>query len=61
MNTIGPLIFLSLAFGLTIALRIVFLLIIRSGETTKSKRTQGPTPTVIPHDLFAANPHENTP
>jgi len=52
MNSIGPLIFLSLAFGFTIAVRVVILIVLRSGETTRTNRTVGPKPTVIPDDLF---------
>ena len=53
MNSIGPLIFLSLAFGFTIAVRVVILIVLRSGETTRTTRTLGPKPTVIPNDLFS--------
>lgn len=52
MNSIGPLIFLSLAFGFTIAIRVIILIVLRSGETTRAPRTGGPEPTVIPNDLF---------
>ncbi len=52
MNSIGPLIFLSLAFGFTIAVRVVILIVLRSGETTRTTNTTGPKPTVIPDDLF---------
>lgn len=55
MNSNGPIILLSLAFGFTIALRIVFLIILRSGEKTKTPRTRGPEPTVIPSELFNSN------
>ena len=58
MNSIGPLIFLSLAFGFTLAVRIVILIILRSGETSRTNRTVGPKPTVIPSDLF--EPPTNT-
>jgi len=64
MNTIGPLIFLTIAFGSLLAIRIIFLLIIRSGETTKDKRLLRPgesQPKVIKADLFASNKNENTP
>ena len=53
MNSIGPLIFLSLGFGLTLAIRVIILIILRSGETTRTTRTVGPEPTVIPSDLFS--------
>ncbi|MGV6815093.1 MAG: hypothetical protein ACWA5W_08810 [Phycisphaerales bacterium] len=55
MNSIGPLIFLALAFGFTIAARVVILLVLRSGETSRTTHTTGPGPTVIPSDLFDTN------
>jgi hypothetical protein len=55
MNSIGPLIFLSLAFGFTLAIRVIILIVLRSGETTKAHRTDGKQPTVIPSDLFSAS------
>jgi len=53
MNSIGPLILLSLGFGFTLAIRVVILIILRSGETTRTHRTLGPKPTVIPNELFS--------
>lgn len=53
MKTIVPLIFLTLAFGFLLALRVVFLLVIRSGETPRTKHTNGPKPTVISNELFS--------
>jgi hypothetical protein len=55
MNSLGPLILLALAFGFTLAIRVVILIVLRSGETTKAPRTGGPEPTVIPSDLFLAS------
>lgn len=52
MNSLGPIIFLALAFGFTLATRVVILIILRSGETSRTPHTQGTTPTVIPSDLF---------
>jgi len=52
LNSIGPLILLALAFGFTLAIRVVILIVLRSGETTRTTRTGGPEPTVIPSDLF---------
>jgi len=53
MNTIGPLIFLSLAFGFTLAIRVIILIVLRSGETTRTNPAVDPKPTVIPNDLFS--------
>ncbi|HCT43662.1 MAG: hypothetical protein CMJ35_10185 [Phycisphaerae bacterium] len=54
MNTLGPLILLSFAFALLLLGRIVILLVLRSGETTKRTRPQtGEPPTVIHDELFA--------
>ncbi len=62
MNTLGPLILLSFAFALLILGRIIILLVLRSGETTKRTRPQtGEPPTVIQDELFADTPNENTP
>ncbi len=62
MNTLGPLILLSFAFALTILVRVIILLVLRSGETKKRTRPQtGEPPTVIQDDLFANTPNENTP
>jgi hypothetical protein len=61
MNSIGPLIFLSLAFGFTLAIRVIILIVLRSGETTRTTRTRGPKPTVIPSDLFSAQHKEPKP
>jgi hypothetical protein len=61
MNTIGSLIFVVLAFGFLLALRIVLLLVIRAGETQKKHIPNGYKPTVIKNDLFASNTNEKTP
>ena len=64
MNTIGPLIFVTLAFGSLLALRIVFLLILRSGETKKDKRLLRPgeaQPTVISKNLFSSDHEKHAP
>ena len=61
MNSIGPLIFLALAFGFTLAIRVVILIVLRSGETTKAPPADGQQPTVIPSDLFAAQHKEPKP
>ncbi len=62
MNTIGPLILLGFAFGLLMLGRIIILLVLRSGETERTKRPRsGEQPSVINDDLFADKPNENTP
>ena len=58
MNSLGALILLSLAFGVTIAIRVIILLVLRSGETTKAPRTDGEKPTVISSDLFTKSTQE---
>lgn len=53
MNTLGPLILLSFAFAFLLLVRVIILLVLRSGETTKrTPRQVGPQPTVIKDDLF---------
>ena len=52
MNSLGPIIFLALAFGFTLATRVVILIILRSGETSRTPHIEGTPPTVIPSDLF---------
>lgn len=62
MNTLGPLILLALAFALLLLGRIVILLVLRAGETTKPvQQNRGKQPTVIRDDLFADTTNENTP
>lgn len=62
MNTLGPLILLGFTFALLLLIRVIILLVLRSGETTKRKRPQsGEPPTVIQDELFANTPNENTP
>ncbi len=48
MNSLGPLIFLVLAFGFTLALRVVILIVLRSGETTKAPPANRQQPTTTP-------------
>lgn len=53
MNTLGPLILLGFAFALLLLGRVIILLVLRSGETTKRIRPRtGEQPTVIKDDLF---------
>jgi len=52
MNSTGPIILLSVGFRFTLAIRVIILIVLRSGETTRTPRTGGPKPTVIPNDLF---------
>lgn len=62
MNTLGPLILLGFAFALLLLGRVIILLVLRSGETTKRTRPRpGQQPTVIRDELFANTPNENTP
>ena len=62
MNTIGPLILLGIGFALLMLGRVIILLVLRSGETTKHTRpTTGEQPRVIRSDLFADTTNENTP
>lgn len=62
MNTLGPLILLGICFALLLLGRVIILLVLRSGETTKRTRPQrGEQPTVIQDNLFANTPNENTP
>ncbi len=62
MNTLGPLILLGIAFALLLLGRVIILLVLRSGETTKRTRPQmGESPTVIRDELFANTPNETTP
>lgn len=59
MNTLGPLILLCFSFGLLLLGRVIILLVLRSGETTKPMpRHTGEQPTVIKDDLFTD--HMNT-
>ncbi len=53
MNTLGPLILLGFTFALLLLVRVIILLVLRSGETTKRKRPpMGESPTVIHDELF---------
>lgn len=62
MNTIGPLILLGFTFALLLLVRVIILIVLRSGETTKRTRPpMGESPTVIHDELFANTPNENTP
>lgn len=62
MSEVGPLIPLGFAFGLLMLARIVFLLVLRSGENKRHTRpNSGDQPTVIENELFASTPNENTP
>lgn len=62
MSTLGPLILLGLAFALLLTGRVIILLVLRRGETTRRPHARpGPAPTVIKDDLFDTSPSENTP
>ncbi len=60
-NSIGPVILLAVAFAFTLAVRVAILILLRSGETTRTPNTKGPKPTVIPSDLFENKEHAKTP
>ena len=62
MNTLGPLILLGFAFALLLLGRVIILLVLRSGETTKRTRPQtGEPPTVIHDDLFSNGTNDSDP
>jgi len=52
MNSISPTIFLALAFGFTLAVRVAILIILRSGETTRTPNIDHSKPTIINNAKF---------
>lgn len=57
MNTLGPLILLCITFAFLLGVRVVILLVLRSGEMTKRPRiAAGSPPTIIRDSLFLEHP-----